>query len=195
MSFTPKCAFQRRIPATEYKVDANLTGKYQVSSADADCDAGQLCVLGAKLPVEGMPSGTYNENAYYMTAATSSATANDLIVACDTHETQLLSSPNGNKYYVGTETLHLGVPAGRYGNFQIVYFNENRHYRFGEGNVTINTTNDAYLTINNGKLTSQTAKPTTAGTLYFEIVGTGNYTEGTQQGDGYYDVVAHAVVA
>lgn len=195
MSFTANTAFERRIPATEYIVHANVAGLYQVSSANADCDAGQLCVLGARLPVEGMPSGTYNENAYYMTAATSSATANDLIVACDTHETQLLSSPNGNKYYVGTETLHLGVPAGRYGNFQRIIFDGTRRYRFGAGNVTINTTGDTYLTIANGKLSSVTAKPSTAGNIYFEIVETGNFTEGTQQGAGYYDVVAHAVVA
>lgn len=197
MSFTANTAFERRIPATEYIVHANVAGLYQVSSANADCDAGQLCVANGRVLVEGIPAslGIYNENTYYMNAATSSATANDVIYACDTHETQLLGAANGNNYYIGTQTLGLGVPAGRYGNFQRIIFDGTRRYRFGAGNVTINTTGDTYLTIANGKLSSVTAKPSTAGNIYFEIVETGNFTEGTQQGAGYYDVVAHAVVA
>lgn len=197
MSFTAKTAFERRIPATEYIIHANIAGLYQESSADADCDAGQLCVCGDRVPVEGMPSALniLNENTYYMEAASSSVTANDVIYACDTHETQLLGDGYGNNYYVGRRTLGLGVPAGRYGNFQRVIFDGTRRYRFGEGNVTINTTGDIYLTIDDGKLTSQTAAPSTAGDIYFEIVETGNFTEGTTQGFGYYDVVAKTVVA
>ena len=61
--------------------------------------------------------------------------------------------------------------------------------------MTINTTGDVYLTIDDGKLTSQTAAPSTAGDIYFEIVETGNFTEGTTQSFGYYDVVAKTVVA
>lgn len=197
MSFTANTAFERRIPANEYIVHANVAGLYQASSVNADCDAGQLCVANGRVLVEGMPASmnVYNENTYYMNAATSSATANDVIYACDTHETQLLTAPNGNAYRVGTETLGLGVPAGRYGNFQRIIFDGTRRYRFGEGNVTINTAGDSYLTIDNGKLSSVTAKPSTAGDIYFEIVETGNFTEGTQQSFGYYDVVAYAVVA
>lgn len=196
MSFTANTAFERRIPATEYIVHANVAGLYQVSSTNTDCDAGQLCVANGRVKVEGIPaaSNVYNENTYYMNAATSSATANDVIYACDTHETQLVGNGTNN-WYVGTQTLGLGVPAGRYGNFQQIIFDGTRRYRFGAGNVTINTTGDTYLTINNGKLSSVTAKPSTAGNIYFEIVETGNFTEGTMVGAGYYDVVAKAVVA
>ena len=191
MSFTANTAFERRIPATEYIVHANVAG----SSVDTDCDAGQLCVRGTQVPVEGMPSGTLNENTYYMVAATSSATANDVIYACDTHDNQLLTDANGNQYFVGRRTLGLGAPAGRICNFQQIIFDGTRVYRFGAGNVTINTTGDTYLTISSGKLSSVTAKPSTAGNIYFEIVGTGNFTEGASQSFGYYDVVAKTVVA
>lgn len=196
MSFTANCAFERRIPATEYIIHANIAGQYQVSGSDADCDAGQLCVRTSRVPVAGMPAALniVNENTWYMEDATSSATANDVIYACDTHETQLLSN-GGNSYYVGTETLGLGAPAGRLCNFQQVIFDGTRTYRFGEGNVTVNTEGDTYFTIDDGKLSSVTAAPATAGDIYFELAGTGTYTEGVYVGRGYYDVVAKTVAA
>lgn len=202
MSFTANTAFERRIPAVEYIVHANVAGLYQVSSADADCDAGQLCVRNGRVPCEGYaytdngsPVQPDNANTWYMNAATSSATANDVIYACDTHDNQLLPDGRGNQYYIGRQTLGLGAPAGRICNYQQIIFDGTRTYRFGAGNVTVNTTGDTFFTIDNGKLSSVTAEPTTAGTIYFELAGTGNFTEGASQSFGYYDVVAKTCVA
>lgn len=196
MSFTANTAFEARITNGVYDALANVAGKYQVSSTDTDCDAGQLCVRNGQIKVEGIPSASnvYNENTWYMNAATSSATANDVIYACDTYDNQLLGN-GSNNYFVGLRTLGLGVPAGRYGNFRRIDFDGQSVYRFGAGNVTINTSGDQYFTIDSGKLSSVTAEPSTAGDIYFKLRGTGYFTEGTSQSFAYYDVVACKVVA
>jgi hypothetical protein len=63
-------------------------------------------------------------------------------------------------------------------------------YRFGEGNVTLNTSTDKILVINNGFLDSQEAPPTDPGTPYFAILGSGNFVEGNRDSFGYYDCLA-----
>ena len=103
---------------------------------------------------------------------------------------QLLPGKGGKLYAVGAETLGLGVPAGRYGNFTRIDFDGQSVYRFGEGNVTLNTEGDKYFTIADGVLTSTTTKPATDGAIYFELRGTGKFTEGAGQSFGYYDLVA-----
>lgn len=194
MSFTAKTAFEARITNNSRDNLSHIAGKYFVSSTATDCDAGQLCTRDSLLAVEGF-SGVYNENTWKMVAATSSADANDVIYACDTYDTQILSAPNGNNYFIGLDTLGLGVPADRYGNYTRINFDGESVYRFGEGNVTINTTNDQYFTIDNGKLSSVTAEPSTAGDIYFTLRGTGKFVEGTRDSFGYYDVVACKVSA
>lgn len=201
MSFTAKTAFEARITNNSNDTLCNVAGLFRVSTTNPDCSAGTLCVRNGRVPVEGL-AGTYNgvtvsaynENTWYMNAATSSATANDVIYACNTYDNQLLSG-KGNNWFVGRETLGLGVPAGRYGNFTRINFDGESVYRFGEGNVTVNTTGDTYFTIDNGALSSVTAKPATAGDIYFELRGTGKFVEGTNDSFGYYDLVACKVVA
>lgn len=202
MSFTAKTAFEARITNNSNDTLCNVAGKFRVSSTDTDCSAGMLCVRNGKIPVEGI-SGTYNgttvtvynENTWYMNAATSSADANDVIYACNTYDNQLVPGVGNNQYFIGRATLGLGVPAGRYGNFTRINFDNESVYRFGEGNVTINTTGDTYFTIDNGMLTSVTAKPSTAGVIYFELRATGKFVEGTNESFGYYDLVACKVAA
>jgi len=128
-----------------------------------------------------------------MVAATSSADANAVIYACNTYETKLLSDGR-NSWFVGHETLGLGVPAGRYGNFTRINFDGESVYRFGAGNVTYTATHQ-YFTIDAGKLVSTGTEPTTAGAIYFTLRGTGNFVEGMSASFGYYDVVACKVVA
>lgn len=193
MSFTANTAFEARITNNALDSMANIAGKYYVSTTATDCDAGQLCTRDSLLPCEGF-SGVNNENTWKMVAATNSADANTVIYACNTYDTKLLFDGR-NAWFVGAETLGLGVPAGRYGNFTRINFDGESVYRFGAGNVTLNTSTDTYFTIASGKLTSTGSAPSTAGDIYFELRGTGNFVEGMSQSFGYYDVVACKVVA
>lgn len=193
MSFTAQTAFEARITNNALDSLANIAGKYYVSTTATDCDAGQLCTRDSLLDCEGF-SGVKNENTWKMVAATSSADANDVIYACNTYDTKLLSDGRNN-WFVGHETLGLGVPAGRYGNFTRINFDGQSVYRFGAGNVTLNTSTDTFFTIDAGKLTSTASEPTTAGKIYFTLRAKGNFVEGMQASFAYYDLVACKVVA
>lgn len=186
MAYIDKTAFQARITNNVHDDLANVAGLYQASSVNADCSAGLLCVRGAQTPCEGF-SGIYNENTFYMTA--SAAGAEEVIYACDTHEAQLLSGKAGS-YFIGTETLGLGVPAGREGNFCRINFDAQSVYRFGEGNISGTVLESTqYFTIENGLLKVAAAAPESG--KYFELRGTGTFTEGTVASFTYYDVVGH----
>lgn len=196
MAFTANTAFEARITNNQYDSLANVAGKYKSSGNYADCDAGQLVKRSALIKVEGIPaaSNVYNENTWDMVDAASTDTVDEVIYACNTYDNKLL--PDGsNNYFVGRATLGLGVPSGRYGNFTRINFDGQSVYRFGAGNVTFNTSTDTYFTIANGKLSSVTAQPSTAGNIYFTLRGTGYFTEGTSQSFAYYDVVACKVSA
>lgn len=196
MAFTASTAFEARITNNMYDSLANVAGKYKSSGNYADCDAGQLVKRNALIKVEGIPASMniYNENTWDMVDAVSTDTVDEVIYACNTYDNKLL--PDGsNNYFVGRATLGLGVPANRYGNFTRINFDGQSVYRFGAGNVTINTTGDTFFTIANGKLSSVTSEPSTAGNIYFKLRGTGYFTEGTSQSFGYYDLVACKVSA
>lgn len=194
MAFIAKTAFEARITNNDRENLSHIAGLYRASDVAADCSAGLLCVRDEQTPCEGF-TGLTNENSWYMEAATEDATADDVIYACDTYDNQLLTAADGNKYFIGHATLGLGAPAGRYCNFTRIDFDGQSVYRFGEGNVTVNTTGDKYFTIDGGVLTSVTAKPSTAGAIYFALRGTGNFVEGTANSFGYYDLVACKVNA
>ena len=189
MAFIEKTAFEARITNNDRENLSHIAGVYQAGEANADCSAGLLCVRKGQIPCEGF-TGVYNENTWYMKAATAADKADSVIYACDTYDVQLLPGKGGKLYAVGAETLGLGVPAGRYGNFTRIDFDGQSVYRFGEGNVTHSAESDKYFTINSGVLTSTTTKPVTDGALYFELRGTGKFTEGAGQSFGYYDLVA-----
>ena len=74
MAYIEKTAFEPRITNNEYNELCNITGRYQVSDADADCSAGLLVVRGEQLPCAGF-KGVKNENAFYMNAAGAAANA------------------------------------------------------------------------------------------------------------------------
>ena len=194
MAFIPNTAFEARITNNSNDTLCNIAGKFQSGSplADADCSAGFLCVKGDLLPCEGFPAGVYNENTYSMIAATGAVLVSEPIYACNTYDNQLLAN-GANNYFIGRKTLGLGVPAGRYGNFTRIYFDGASRYRFGAGNVTLNTSTDTYFVISSGALSSQAAAPTATGTPYFVLKGTGKFVEGNMETVTYYDVEAHAV--
>ena len=194
MAFTANTAFEARITNNRFDDLCNISGKYQASNVDADCSAGMLCVTGAQLPCEGF-SGVYNENAFVMTAAEATANVATPIYACNTYDNQLLSDGTGNDYFVGHRTLGLGVPAGRMGTFTKINFDGTSTYRFGVGNISGTLGSNQYFTIDAGMIKVAAAAPTTAGTPYFKLKGTGNFTEGASASFGYVDVVACTGVA
>lgn len=185
MSYTDKTAFEARITNNEWDNLCNITGKFQSGSpaADADCSAGTLCVRGAKLPCEGF-SGVYNEHAYYMTAAPSTANIDSVVYACNTYESQKIAGR-----YIGHETLGLGIEAGDRGTFTKIIFDNDHEYRFGVGN-TGDEGAASYYTIDAGSLKAAVAAPTAAGSIYFEVTETGNFVEGVRDSFGYVQVRA-----
>lgn len=202
MAYIADTAFEARITNNSRDNLSHVAGLYQAGSpaANADCSAGLLCVRNGQVPNEGFddPNGTrvYNENTWYFNAAASTATADDVIYACDTYDVQLLTGKQaGLNYFIGTETLGLGVPAGRYGNFTRINFDGQSVYRFGVGNLNAALSTNTYFTIDDGLLAPTSSAPSTAGSIYFELRGTGYFVEGTQQSFGYVDVVACKVTA
>lgn len=189
MSFTANTAFEARIVNDRFDDLANIAGKFYASDAAADCDAGQLCICDSQLDCEGF-ANVKNENAWKMVTAANDTTAATPIYAADPHDWPLIGNGR-NLWAVGTETLGLGIPAKRYGSFRRVHFDNVSVYRFGEGNLSAALGANTYFTISAaGKLTPAAAAPATAGTPYFQLRGTGNFTEGTSASFGYIDVVA-----
>lgn len=180
-------AFEARITNNEWDNLCNITGKYYVSTTATECPAGTLCVRDAKLPCEGF-SGIYNENAYKMVAAANTVNIDDVIYACNTYDSKLVSD-GVHAWHVGHETLGLSLPAGRYGTFTKVVFDGEHIYRFGVGNTDDDGAGD-YYSIKDGGLKAESAALSTAGSIYFEVVGTGNFVEGTRDSFGYVDVRA-----
>ena len=185
MAYLSNTAFEARVTNNEFDALCNITGKFQSASADADCSAGILCVRGELLPCEGFGSTVFNENAYYMEAATSAVDGKDPIYACNMYEAKMIDN-----YFIGTETLGLGIPAGRYGTFTKIAFDGASKYRFGIGNVSGSLSSGYdYLTIDAGLLAPASSAP--ASGVYFKIMGTGNFIEGTTDSFGYVDAEAH----
>lgn len=192
--FTEKTAFEARV-TNNFRDDLiNVTGRYQASSADADCDAGRLVIRNGQLPCEGF-TGVKNENAWYMNDATSTTNAGEVVYAANTYEVQMLQGKHGNMYAVGAETLGLGIPAGRDGTFTKIVFDGDHAYRFGIGNVNAEISTNTFFTIDAGKLKPAAAAPTANGALYFKLLDTGKFTEGTTASFEYVDVQACKVYA
>lgn len=194
MAVIENTAFELRVSNHMFDTTKNITGKFQEGSpaADAVCAAGFLVAPGARLDNEGY-SNIKNENAYIMGAATD-ATA-EAIYACNTFNVQELAGPFGTVYKVGSNTLGLPIPAGQRGTYTRI--DEGDMIRFGSGNFTAAISTNGFATLgtttNAGKLVPAASAPTATGTLYFEIVGTGNFTQGAYNGFGYVLVKAHRV--
>lgn len=190
MSFTANTAFEARIVNDRFDDLANIAGKYYVSTTPTDCSAGLLCTRDSLLDCEGF-SGVKNENAWKMVVAQDDTPITEPIYACDPHDWPLIGNGR-NLWAVGTETLGLGIPAGRYGSFRRIHFDGESVYRFGVGNLASSLSTNTYLTISdNGTLTPAASAPN-AGLPYFKVVGTGNFTEGTTNSFGYVDALACA---
>lgn len=192
MSFIANTAFEARIVNDRFDDLANIAGKYYVSTTATDCSAGQLCTRDSLLDCEGFTS-VKNDNTWKMVKATNSTTADVPIYACDPHDWPLIGNGR-NLWAVGHETLGLGIPAGRYGTFRRVHFDNVSVYRFGAGNLASTLSTNTYFTISaDGLLTPGASAPVTSGTPYFKLQSKGKFTEGTSASFDYIDVVACAV--
>ena len=188
MAFTANTAFEARIVNDRFDDLSVVAGKYYVSTTATDCDAGQLCIRDSLLDCEGF-ANVKNENAWKMVTAEDDTPATTPIYACDPHDWPLIGNSR-NLWAVGTETLGLGIPAGRYGSFRRIHFDNESVYRFGVGNLSTTLSTNQYLTINDsGKLVPAAAAPN-AGLPYFKVMGTGNFTEGASASFGYVDALA-----
>ena len=190
MSFTANTAFEARIVNDRFDDLSNVAGKYYVSTTPTDCSAGFLVTRDSLLDCEGMPEGTKNENAWKMVAATSAATVDTPVYAADPFDWPLVASQSGNLYAVGVETLGLGIPAGRFGNFRRIHFDGESVYRIGTGNTSGTQSTNTFLTIDDGTYKWAASAPTTTGAVYFKLMGTGTFTAGTSAAFTYYDVMA-----
>lgn len=189
MSYIANTAFEARITNNEFDDLCNITGKYFASGAAADCSAGLLCVRDELLDCEGF-AGVKNENAWKMVAAAATDTADEVIYACNTYESKLINDGDNHNYFIGSETLGLGVPAGRYGTFTKINFDGQSVYRFGAGNIDGTVSTNQYFKIKAGLLEPAASAPTTTGAIYFKLHGKGNFVEGTSNSFGYYDLLA-----
>ena len=193
MAAITNSAFELRVSNHMFDTTKNITGRFQNSTpADELCAAGFLVVPGNKLPNEGY-SGVYNENAYIMGAA-DTATA-DALYACNTFNVQELTDAFGNAYKVGSNILGLPIPAGQNGTY--TRLDEGDICRFGIGNFTTAISTNGYGTLgtstNAGKIVPAASAPTTTGTWYFTIEGSGKFTQGAYAGFDYVDVKVHRV--
>lgn len=196
MAYIANTAFEPRITNGRFDDEINIAGLYQASGADAVASAGLLCKRSARLGNEGYdnPSGTrvYNENAWIMVDAASTDNEDEVIYACNTYDVQYVEA-NGNLYSVGGRTLGLPSITGRPCTFTRIDFDGQSVYRFGVGNLSTARGENTFFTIANGLLVPAASAPTTAGAIYFEFRGEGNFVEGNSASFGYVDVVAKKV--
>lgn len=189
MAYIAKTAFEVKISNHEFDSIANITGIYQDSGANAVCSAGMLCVRDALTVNEGY-TAIKNGNTWTMKAAAAADTSVP-IYACNPFDVNIISDPvTGAAYKVGSNTLGLPAPAGYPTTYTQIQFNGVNVYRFGEGNLSAAISTNTFFTIANGLLVPAAAAPSTAGTPYFQLRGTGNFTQGNRAGFVYYDVVA-----
>ena len=191
MAFIANTMFETKVTNAVFDETLNVAGKYQASSADADCSAGLLCVRASALANQGYTSinntSINNTNAYIFNAAASTDITG--IYACNPFQVQEGTSARGNVYKIGAETLGLGIPAGEIDTFTEIQFDNKSIYRFGIGNLSAAISTNTYFTIANGLLVPDAAAPK-AGTPYFKLVGSGVATEGAYASMTYYDVMA-----
>ena len=186
MAYIANTMFETKVTNAVFDETLNVAGKYQASSADADCSAGLLCVRASALANQGYTS-INNTNAYIFNAAASTDITG--IYACNPFQVQEVTSARGNVYKIGPETLGLGIPAGEIDTFTEIQFDNKSIYRFGIGNLSAAISTNTYFTIANGLLVPAAAAPK-AGTPYFKLVGSGVATEGAYASMTYYDVMA-----
>lgn len=192
MAYIANTAFEVRVSNHEFDSVANITGKFLNGSDEPEiCSAGFLCKRVALIDNEGYPAGTKNGNTWTMQAGA----ATDILYAANPHNVNEVTDPiSGNVYKVNRETLGLPIPAGVEDTFTLIRADGTHIYRFGVGNLTTALGSNGYLTCgtstNAGKLVPAAAAPDAGSGIYFQVLGTGTFTQGAYAGFGYVDALA-----
>ena len=192
MAYIANTAFEVRVSNHEFDSVANITGKFLNGSDEPEiCSAGFLCKRVALIDNEGYPQGTKNGNTWTMQAGA----ATDILFAANPHNVNEITDPiGGNVYKVNRETLGLPIPAGVEDTFTMIRADGTHVYRFGVGNLTTALGTNGYLTCgtstNAGKLVPAAAAPEAGSGIYFQVLGSGNFTQGAYAGFGYVDALA-----
>lgn len=192
MAYIANTAFEVRVSNHEFDSVANITGKFLNGSDEPEiCSAGFLCKRVALIDNEGYPAGTKNGNTWTMQAGA----ATDILYAANPHNVNEVTDPvSGNVYKVNRETLGLPIPAGVEDTFTLIRADGTHIYRFGVGNLTTALGANGYLTCgtstNAGKLVPAAAAPEAGSGIYFQVLGSGNFTQGAYAGFGYVDALA-----
>ena len=191
MAYIANTAFEVRVSNHEFDSVANITGKFQNDTpADEICSAGFLCKRVSLITNEGY-SGIKNGNTWIMQAGE----ATDILYAANPHNVNEITDPvTGQVYKVNRNTLGLPIPAGVEDTFTLIRADGTHIYRFGVGNLTTTLGANGYLTCgettNKGKLVPAAAAPDAGSGIYFQVLGTGTFTEGAYAGFGYVDALA-----
>jgi len=200
MAFIDKTMFEITVSNTVNNQTQHIAGKFGTFAGDtftgADCSAGILAVRHSLLPSEGYESivdgsdkpEILNGNSWYMIAASNGAAGSLYgdhtgIYAFDNYETSR-AQVGDNLYFVGGDTLGVGLPANTRGDFGEIIINE--QYSFGLGNFTSEPTVGQYATISNGKLAPAANAPAGGSGVYFKVLRKAPVTEGAYYwGDKY----------
>lgn len=205
MAYIANTAFEVKVSNHEFDSIANITGIFRNASKEEEiCSAGFLCTRDERTVNKGYnavgPSGAtvtlYNKNTWYMKAAESTDLAQTGIYACNPFDVNMLVDGVTNAVYkVGSNTLGLAAPAGYPTTFTQILFNNVNVYRFGLGDVNGEISTNRFFTISGGLLVPAATAPTTInGAPFFELVDTGNFTQGAYDGFTYYDLLACTAV-
>ena len=188
MAYIANTAFEVRVSNHEFDSAANITGVFQNGSSAAEiCSAGFLCKRDSQTQNEGYPAGTKNTNTWVMTAGA----ATDILFAANPHNVNEITDPvTGNTYKVGANTLGLPIPAGVRDTFTYINPDGTHIYRFGVGNLTTALSTNGFLEVSSGLLAPAAAAPDAGSGIYFQVIGTGTFTEGAYAGFGYVDALA-----
>jgi hypothetical protein len=198
MAYIANTAFEVKVHNGIYDGLQNVAGKFGTMSGGTFtpdvCSAGFFCTQDSLIPSEGYKNLTnpiLNGNTWYFVEATSGQVDGlpgdrTGIYASNTYNVHQVVSANGDmKFNLGANTLGLAIPADEFGDFTELKVGE--QYKFGAGNFASVPTVGQYVEIANGLFTaSSSTAPSTAGTVYGQVLRTEAFNEGASfWGDGY----------
>lgn len=212
MAYVDKTLFEVTVSNSVNNQTQNVPGKFgtfadNVFTGDV-CSAGTICVQHSLIPSEGYEAlddgngGTVsilNGNTWYFTVAANGAAGSvgdhTGLYFCNTYDVAKATIGN-DKVNIGAKTLGLSLPADVRGDFTEAIVGE--QYTFGVGNFSTapgTGVTTGYATISNGFLVYTATKPTTEGTVYFELLRAKNMNEGVKYVGLGYVLKCHRVTS
>ena len=198
MAYIANTAFEVKVSNSIYDGIQNVAGKFGSFSGATFtpdvCSAGFMCTQNSLVPNQGyerLTTPILNGNTWFFEAAATGIVAGMTgsrtgIYAANTYNVNQVVSANGDlKYNLGVNTLGLAIPADEFGDFTELMVGE--MYTWGVGNFASVPPVGQYVEIANGLFTASSATaPTTAGTVYGQVLRTEPFNEGASfWGDGY----------